>query len=385
MSKRVPAVILLTWGFVISALQGSQNLDRARQLERTGDTSGARTLLARAAQNNPGDITSLTEYAEFLDIYGDPGARDAYSKVLAAVQKSGDSTRAAATARRLLELDLMSGDRAAAAEHAAAYRTASGRTVALALTAEPPKPEKREYIAIPGPLRSFGRMAAISTDVQPEDVLPALARNVVTNGYQASHSNDALEQTEYLKLVHRYISQARELERLAGDDKIISVENCDSAKAGELLRILGFRMRGGCGSEVVLETVNATRAFLTTDSGFPLADLEQALRTNRPFVYDFRPTQRARAVLGGILAPGQRQGQRVHRRVSGRSRHVPALSGAVEAGSGDRRGAAQGVTMTRLKAYAHVLDFFGGHVRDPQRQSRGSGRRRTTRQSGPNW
>ncbi len=49
-------------------------------------------------------------------------------------------------------------------------------------------------------------------------------------------------------------------------------------------------MRGGCGSEVVLETVNATRAFLTTDSGFPLNDLEQALRTNRPFTYDFHPT-----------------------------------------------------------------------------------------------
>ena len=50
-------------------------------------------------------------------------------------------------------------------------------------------------------------------------------------------------------------------------------------------------MRGGCGSEVVLETVNATRAFLTIDSGFPLAQLEQSLRTNRPFVYDFKPSQ----------------------------------------------------------------------------------------------
>ena len=50
-------------------------------------------------------------------------------------------------------------------------------------------------------------------------------------------------------------------------------------------------MRGGCGSDVVLETVNATRAFLTIDSGFPLASLEQALRTNRPFTYDFSPTK----------------------------------------------------------------------------------------------
>ncbi len=46
-----------------------------------------------------------------------------------------------------------------------------------------------------------------------------------------------------------------------------------------------------CGAEVVLETVNATRAFLTIDSGFPLAQLEQSLRTNRPFEYDFQPSQ----------------------------------------------------------------------------------------------
>ena len=84
--------------------------------------------------------------------------------------------------------------------------------------------------------------------------------------------------------------QARELETLAGADKVIRVETCDSTNAGELLRIIGYRMRGGCGSEVVLETVNATRAFLTTDSGFPLAELEQALRTNHPFTYDFHPS-----------------------------------------------------------------------------------------------
>ena len=44
-----------------------------------------------------------------------------------------------------------------------------------------------------------------------------------------------------------------------------------AADRADLLRVLGCRMRGGCGAEVVLETVNATRAFLTIDSGFPLA------------------------------------------------------------------------------------------------------------------
>ena len=133
-------------------------------------------------------------------------------------------------------------------------------------------------------------MAAVSQESRGEDLLPALARNVVTNGFQASHNNESLEQTEYLKLVHRYLGQARELEKLAGESKVVTIENCESPKAGELLRILGFRMRGGCGSEVVLETVNEPRAFVTTDSGFPVNLLEEALRTNRPFTYDFHPT-----------------------------------------------------------------------------------------------
>src|SRR5207249_9890909 len=75
-----------------------------------------------------------------------------------------------------------------------------------------------------------------------------------------------------------------------GESKTIKVETCESPAVGELLRVLGFRMRGGCGSEVVLETVNAARAFLTTDSGFPVNELEQALRTNRPFAYDYHAT-----------------------------------------------------------------------------------------------
>ena len=42
---------------------------------------------------------------------------------------------------------------------------------------------------------------------------------------------------------------------------------------------------------MVLETVNASRAFLTIDSGFPLAELEQALRTNRLFTLDYHPAR----------------------------------------------------------------------------------------------
>ncbi len=194
-------------------------------------------------------------------------------------------------ARRLVLLDLIEGDRGAAATDLAVYRASGGQDLTIP---EPPasgSDTTRKFIEIPGPLRSFARMAAISTDPAPDDVFPALARNVVTNGYQASRSNDVLEPTEYLKLVMRYVSQARELEKLAGPGKVIKIDRpASQPKPASLLRIVGFRMRGGCGSDVVLETVNAARAFLTTDSGFPMAELEQALRTGRPFTYDYHPT-----------------------------------------------------------------------------------------------
>src|SRR6185369_14308446 len=231
-------------------------------------------------------------YAEFLDRYGDPAARAAYGKWLDALGSSGDSAKRAAVAQRLIALDLLAGDQAAATKHFQAYQAAGGKALTAPGSGAPAAQSEsaKQTINIPGPLRSFGRMSAISSDLLPDEVLSALARNVVTNGYQASHSNDALEQTEYLKLVHRYLSQARELEKVAGESRVIKVDNCESPTVAELIKVLGFRMRGGCGSEVVLETVNASRAFLTTDSGFPVNDLEQALRTNRPFSYDFHPT-----------------------------------------------------------------------------------------------
>ncbi|MCU1274718.1 MAG: hypothetical protein JWO48_2149, partial [Bryobacterales bacterium] len=271
--------VVLALLFLTTLLNAGEALDRARQLEKSGDVTGARTALASAVQRTPSDVDALIEYAEFLNRYGDSDCRLAYAKAYEAVEKSGDHAKLAAVARELAVLDLIAGDRAAASQHLEAYRSAGGKewATAPAWKVAPADDSARQMVHVPGPLRSFGRMAAISSDINPDDVLPALARNVVTNGYQASHSNDALEQTEYLKLVHRYLSQARELEKVAGADKVIRIETCDSANAGELLRIIGYRMRGGCGSEVVLETVNATRAFLTSDSGFPLAELEQAL------------------------------------------------------------------------------------------------------------
>src|SRR5260370_15786146 len=51
---------------------------------------------SQAARSNPSDITSLSEYADFLDRYGDPGARAAYGTLLDALSSSSDSARRAA-------------------------------------------------------------------------------------------------------------------------------------------------------------------------------------------------------------------------------------------------------------------------------------------------
>ena len=360
---RVIAVVTIIALTSVSSVVLGQEPNSVRQMEASGDIAGARTALARAANANPNSVPALTAYAEFLDRYGDPGARDAYTKLLAALRNSSDSARASAISRRLAALDLLAGDRDAAARDLAAYGSTSGKSATLGSAHAA---GKAPTASIPGPIRSFARMAAISPDALPEDIFPALARNVVTNGYQASHSNDALEQTEYLKLVHRYISQARELAKLAGESKTIKVENCESPTVAELIRILGFRMRGGCGSEVVLETVNAARAFLTTDSGFPVNELEQALRTNRPFTYDYHSTD-VPVIFGAEYWMGNAKESpdflelfisdpslcRLYLGLSKLDR---------ETGEALRKS----ISFTRLKAYAHVLDFFGGmfEIRD---------------------
>lgn len=341
--------------------------DSIRQMEASGDTAGARAALERATEANPSSIPALTAYAEFLERYGDPAARTAYSNLLTRVRAGGDRTREATIARRIAILDLLAGDRAAVSRDLDSYRLATGAT--LSLSSAKPDSAMAATATLPGPLRSFARMAAISPDSPPTDILSALARNVVTNGFQASHSNDALEQTEYLKLVHRYLSQAHELENLAGADKVIKIANCDAANVAELIRILGFRMRGGCGSEVVLETVNAARAFLSTDSGFPINELEQALRTNRPFTYDYHPT-----VLPVLFGPeywmGGAKGDKEQADFLETFISDPSVCrlylGLSKLDRQTAEALRKAIPYSRLRIFAHILDFFGGmfEIRD---------------------
>jgi hypothetical protein len=150
------------------------------------------------------------------------------------------------------------------------------------------QPGSQQEIAIPGPLRSFLRMAGISQKVSTDEVLPLLARNVYVQGYIGWQ--DKGTPTEFLVLLRRYVSQAKELAELAGSSATIHVSNCDEALP--LLRILGYRLRGTCGQpNLALVTEDSERAFVTIDSGFPLTQLEQALQHNTPFSYPFAATQ----------------------------------------------------------------------------------------------
>jgi len=333
--------------------------DRIRQLEASGSVAQARAELQKAAQERSSDAVALAAYAEFLDQYGDPGARQAYEKLLAV---ETNSEKKAAAARRLAVLDLIAGDQTAAARHLEAFKSAGGTGLAMPANTKPRGPQT-SIVEIPGPMRSFSRMAALSPDLSPDEVLGALARNVVTNGYQAASSSEALDQTEYLKLVVKYLSQARELSKLAGESNVIKIETCESTQTGELLKVIGYRMRGGCGSEVVLETVNASRAFLTIDSGFPLAELEAALRANRTFTYDYAPTKVPVLYTADywLSADKKEKGDFIDAFLGDPllCRLYLAMSKVDPETAEELRKA---LPVTRIKAFAHILDFFGGMI-----------------------
>lgn len=137
---------------------------------------------------------------------------------------------------------------------------------------------------IPGPLRSFLRMAGISQEISPDQVMPLLARNISLWGY------DRAGQTEYLRLLIRYVYVARELQYLAGTGGVIRVADCKDAV--RLIQVLGYEFHHACGQkDAYLATANAERAFLTVDSGFPLTRLEEALQRGAVFTYAFAATR----------------------------------------------------------------------------------------------
>jgi len=219
-----------------------------------------------------------------------------------------------------------------------------------------------DTINIPGPLRSFLRMAGISQKITAEDVLPLLARNVYSHGYENGH-----QPTEFLRLLDRYMDQATELQILAGSSDTIRVSSCD--EAGTLIQILGYRLRPGCGtSSFSLETANPDRAFLTIDSGFPLQHLEEALQTGKPFVLKYPPTrvpillkERDWIALSSSKERGFGKGNLVD--VLLYNPDIARLYWALSKSDDETRLAlARSAGLRRLLPLAGTLDFYGSQI-----------------------
>jgi hypothetical protein len=238
-----------------------------------------------------------------------------------------------------------SGNLAQAASSSAADQAAASQPV--------------ETAVIPGPLRSFERMAAISQKVSAEDVLPLLARNIFMQGYQRGTP------TEFLYLLDHYIQQARELQILAGPGNTIHVTNCDDA--GTLVQILGYRLREACGQKnFFLETANPDRAFLTIDSGFPLTELEEALQKGIPFTYAYAPTRVPVLFKESdwtTLSVGQKKGYVTVVDQLVNDPTVARLYWALTKNDAETRLALlRSPGLRRLLPYAATMDFYGSQI-----------------------
>ena len=265
----VLSLAAVAWG------QGSASasLEQAKAQQAAGDWAKAKDTLSQASKQFPQDTGIAQAYARLLDASGDRERLAAYERLAALLKERGQDDRAAR--RRMALLQLSAGNRAAA-ETAGILRLPPATAKAAAAT-----------MHVPGPLPSFRRMAALSSQTPVDELASALARNVFTLGFHYSQRLNKTSPTEYLNLLTRYVEQARALEKMGGADGIIRVGSCQ--ESGPLLKTLGYRVRkGGCGAGAVIETDDPNTAFLTIDSGFPLADLESAFRAGKPFTYTVR-------------------------------------------------------------------------------------------------
>ena len=283
------AVLMGGSGLCLGPLHAS--VERALELERAGEPLEARRVLQDTVAEQASNGEALIANAEFLDRYGDPASVEAY---LEAVKAAGpeDSATATELRRRVAVAALWHGNPEQAKAALEALRAAGEGGPQVDQLLQPlSEPETTDFFDVAGTLDSFSRMAALSTDLTSDLILPSLGRTIFTGGYHASGGGSTFEPTEYLRLLKQYLTQARELAAFAGDDSTIEIRVCESAETAQLLKIIGYRLRGECGPAAVLETVNPSRAFLAIDSAFPLADLELAFRRGQPFSYQFGPTR----------------------------------------------------------------------------------------------
>lgn len=216
-----------------------------------------------------------------------------------------------------------------------------------------------QTVIVPGPLRSFLRMAGISQESKPEEVLPLLARNAFLYGHQTG------KKTEYLLLEDRYVHEARELEPLAVSDGAIHVTGCGDV--GPLIDVLGYQFENGCNQkDATLITANAERAFVTLDSGFPLTKLEQSLQHGSPFTYAYPATRipilfREEDWLA-LLPAKQRAGQTLLDLLLNDLNADRLYSAMARLDPETRMALFHSPGLKRLLFYAPALDFYGSRL-----------------------
>jgi hypothetical protein len=252
---------------------------------------------------------------------------------------------------------------------AACMSTAAAQTTAQPVTPDRPDARSPEnsvppsVVTIPGPLRSFLRMAGISQKASADEIVPLLARNIYVQGYVGWQERGS--PTEFLILLGRYVNQAKELAELAGPSGTIRIADCEQAVP--LLRILGYRLRQACGQATAsVVTADPERAFLTTDSGFPLLALEDSLRKAQPFVYEF-PSSRVPVLLtendwkNTVKRDRRRNYDFIELLV-----HHPQLArlywGVSRIDTETASALQQSIGLKKLLPLAAELDFYGSHI-----------------------
>lgn len=216
-----------------------------------------------------------------------------------------------------------------------------------------------QSIVIPGPLRSFLRMAGISQEVAPGQVLPMLARNVSLYGYSGG------KEKEYLVLLNRYVHLAREIQALADSQGVVRISGCKDAN--ELLNTLGYKLEKACGRrDTALMTANPERAFLTIDSGFPLAALEQALQKDGPFQHPFTGTRVPVVLSDAEWVSASKWRHDANDNLLDVLLHDQELdrlySAMAKYDSETRTALDQSPGLKRLAQVAPVLDLYGGQI-----------------------
>jgi hypothetical protein len=213
------------------------------------------------------------------------------------------------------------------------------------------------HILIPGPLRPFLRMSGISQQVTPDQVLPLFGHFVETYGFEGSKEKSP-KATEALLIFRRYFIQANTLASLAGPKETLGFSNCEDSR--QLLADLGYKLENGCKGIPSIEVDDPEKAFITVDSGFPLADLQLALQQGKPFSTAYAST-RVPLIYTKADWTGKQESTDID--VVEALDHNPSLArlywGLSRVDNNARRILLQNGGVQKMLPYASVLDFYG--------------------------